>query len=374
MKTFLKTEWNKVLICFLCLSMAWTQVLPYGFADGSAPVENDPGALSVPEIPQGEQPTSADLTTEPAANPDDFYNPPAISGTEGDPNAALEATSEEDSGDVETEKRPQVIPQEERDEVKQVLGVEPATSKITNAMATSNSSYLPVEYYDADGKLIGSKTTISHVNPLGEVWKAAEYIWKDAQGYIVSATDDRLTAYYDRLRQFDEFMSGIAVNGITLEQIKNLRNIQDDLKAVIESIIAAGETPSDEILTAFKQRIAVLDEALAQRPLLIAIGERTIEVNVSEVMRVLYEEYKRLGLVDTQDLDRLPGIDSADLVGHEDFAAYLASRQIGMTTIIPVFKGLSAYGNITFVHALLIRYVEEFGDPVLGGDRDNDSL
>jgi len=144
MKTFLKTKWNKVLICFLCLSMAWTQVLPYGFSDGSTPVENDPGALSVPEIPQGEEPTSADLTTEPAANPDDFYHPPVI--TEDDSNVAAETSSFENVKDasqaagVETEKDTPSIPQEERDEVKQVLGVEPATSKITNAMSTSNSS------------------------------------------------------------------------------------------------------------------------------------------------------------------------------------------------------------------------------------------
>jgi len=179
-----------------------------------------------------------------------------------------------------------------------------------------------------------------------------------------------LKNYYAKLSEFDAIKSGIAINKkIRLDEAVALKNLQDQLKAVLEGIIVDGEEPSEEAVNEFNRRVEDLDKILATGTVLFNVNGVKVEMNGPEAMKLINQEYQRLGLVaGGSDYDRLPGIEKSDMDGHETFAKYLDARQIGVKTQISVFKGLSPFGTLTFAAAL----VKKYGMKVIGADADGD--
>lgn len=186
--------------------------------------------------------------------------------------------------------------------------------------------------------------------------------------------ENAVAAYYAELEKLDGIKSGIAASGITLDDVTAFLDVQANLKGLIEDIRDLGVEPPDELIEGFHSTVAAFDEIIGNRPLVIETEEGTVEVSASELMRIVNEEFKRLQDVKTTELDRLPGIDGADLEGLQDFKAYLESRSLNGSIGISIFKGLSAVGNLYLVERLVRKYVASYGEAVIASDRDNDGL
>ena len=183
---------------------------------------------------------------------------------------------------------------------------------------------------------------------------------------IVQALSEQLV---EDLEAYGAYMSGILVEGVTLEDVIDLRSIEAELRAALRALIEKRQDVPDSLLQLFHESIAETDRAMANSPLEIVTGGVVWEVQVSEAMRMISEEYQRLGLVSLNDFERLPGIDHEDMEGLETLQEYLAWRQVRMGVGVPVFDSLSPRGAYT----LIDRLVRKYADYLLASTYDKDS-
>jgi len=128
------------------------------------------------------------------------------------------------------------------------------------------------------------------------------------------------------------------------------------LRAQLQDLIDRNEQLPTGLAALYDQLLAEMDELLSANPLEIKIGETILEIEVSEAMRTISEEYQRLGLVSLNDYHRLPGVTMDDLAGLERLIDHINRRQVGTETSIPVFDSLSPFGNFTLVDRLIRKY------------------
>ncbi|MDP3920335.1 MAG: hypothetical protein Q8R76_05970 [Candidatus Omnitrophota bacterium] len=365
---------NKFIASLIIVTMTLTQAVPYGFASDLTLSKTGEYIQETDATAPGTQVESEDLPREYEEFFDDSFSP--LSASESEENVETVEVTEEVKEELEKQDLDKIEPVVlelpsgpiDWDLAEDHKLLKEARERYGDRVVSGTGHYpdrnaldYPTTYkfYDKDGNLIATY--------VGGGLGGAD-VWTEEPKPL----DEALKEYYEKLSAFDDFASGIALKGITLDEIKKLRNIQDRLKEVLEAIIALGEAPGENLLKGFQDRVVMLDDILSSRPLLIKMGDKTLEVNISEAMRAIHEQYRRLGLVTTDDFYRLPGIDAADLAGHETFAQYLDSRQVGITTVISVFKGLSSYGNLTLIHGLFVKYIEQYGNIMMGDDRDAD--
>lgn len=174
----------------------------------------------------------------------------------------------------------------------------------------------------------------------------------------------------EELESYNQFASGILLEGTTLADIIALRENEAALRAKLQEFIDNQLQLPDGLVTLYYELLAETDQALASYPLEIAIGATVLEIEVSEAMRMISEEYQRLGLVSLSDFDRLPGITQEDLAGLETLIDHLNARQVGIETNIPIFDSLSPFGNYTLIDRLIRKYADILQEHTT--DHDND--
>ena len=147
-----------------------------------------------------------------------------------------------------------------------------------------------------------------------------------------------LEEYYGQLGELNRFMSGIVRDGVTFDEILRGRQFLEALRDLIDENDLLGK---GLLIDEFMEGLNRLDEFLTKNPIIMEVNGQLIEVNPSEALRVIGEEYARLTDNDGIDYTRLPGVDAEDVEGHETFQQYLAFRQVLTTQIIPTFQALS---------------------------------
>lgn len=189
----------------------------------------------------------------------------------------------------------------------------------------------------------------------------------------LSAASEEETPIND-LQHFDDFMGGIAREGVEFEEVLAARNILVQFRETLQAMIDNGEEPSAALLEEFQNRLDRLDEVLRSNPIIFKLGEGPkdkVEVLLSDVVQILHEEYSMLGVGSGIDFNRLPGISPEDMAGHETFFEYLKFRQPGAIITIPIFSALSAYGETTLAAVLLNKYGLKSHS---GNDNDQDGI
>ncbi|EDY82880.1 hypothetical protein VDG1235_2503 [Verrucomicrobiia bacterium DG1235] len=172
----------------------------------------------------------------------------------------------------------------------------------------------------------------------------------------------------EELAELTEYASGILLDGVRLSEYEEMQSIVAETRADILELLESGAVVPESLLLFYQESIGGIDQMLASSPLRITWEGEEYEIEVSSAMKALSNQYKRLGTVELNDYDRLPGIDASDLEGHESLKDYLDTRRPGLVAALPVFESLSPYGNYTLIHALALKHMDILSE----SDKDDD--
>lgn len=248
--------------------------------------------------------------------------------------------------------------------------------EITSTVPLSEELSIPRDYsvqYSTDLKHWVELTRVSSLESFSEVRdqdaKSSSMRFYRIEPIELNETDRiQVASFVQELESHNQFLSGILLKGTSLADILALRENESELRAKLQELIDNNEQIPDGLVKLYQEVLADTDAILSSNPLEIEIGSTILEIEVSEAMRRISEEYQRLGLVSLNDFDRLPGITPNDLEGLETLAEHLNRRQVGRETTIPIFDTLSPFGTFTLVD----RLVRNFGEILLEKTSDLD--
>jgi hypothetical protein len=252
------------------------------------------------------------------------------------------------------------------------------TLEITNRSPNTDAFSAPRDYsirYSTDlehwteiGRVSSHEVfdEIRHLQSKGE----SHRFYKAERVELSPASLIQINSFVEVLESYNEYASGIVLEGITLADITAFREAEDALRAQLQELIDNHEQLPDGLAALYYQLLAETDEMLSANPLEIKIDDTVLEIEVSEAMRVISEEYQRLGLVSLNDYDRLPGITPSDIEGLEMLIEHFNRRQVGIETSIPIFESLSPFGNFTLVDRLIRKYGDILLEQITDFDND----
>ena len=252
------------------------------------------------------------------------------------------------------------------------------TLKITNRSPNTDTFSAPrdysirystdLEYWTEIGR-VSSHEVFAEIRHLQSKDESLRF-YKAERVELSPASLIQINSFVEVLESYNEYASGIVLEGTTLAKITALRETEDAMRAQLQELIDNNEQLPEGLAALYYQLLAETDEMLSANPLEIKIGDTVLEIEVSEAMRVISEEYQRLGLVSLNDYDRLPGFTQDDLVGLEMLIQHINRRQVGIETTIPIFESLSPFGNFTLVDRLIRKYGDILLEQITDFDND----